>query len=227
MSNPVRQSIRLFAKKIAAKSFFFITCQLQIYKHRPQFLIDLLSGASAAALICARAGGGLIFQFDPSTIHSAQEGRMKKTILFLIAILCAGLAPAQNIDVSANAGILTRGDFAFDPLVLSGNITLAFSFGSFILVSPECTLYSDSKFSTDSLIIAPGGTINFATGQLFLGAGVIKEIWLKSSDVSLPLELKLQVGIRASKFRLGAYMLTFFEEMFKDISFGFTIGFSL
>jgi hypothetical protein len=152
---------------------------------------------------------------------------MKKTILFLIAILCAGLATAQNIDVSANAGILTRGDFKFDPLVLSGNITLAISVGSFILVSPECTLYSDSKFSTDSLIIAPGGTINFATGQLFLGAGIIKEIWLKSSGITIPLEMKLQVGIRASKFRLGAYMLTFFEEMFEDISFGFTIGFSL
>jgi hypothetical protein len=152
---------------------------------------------------------------------------MKKTILFLIAILCAGLATAQNIDVSANAGILTRGDFSFDPLVLSGNITLALSVGSFILVSPECTLYADSKFSTDSLILAPGGTINFTTGQLFLGAGIIKEIWLKSSGITIPLEMKLQVGIRASKFRLGAYMLTFFEEMFEDISFGFTIGFSL
>ncbi|MFH2107429.1 MAG: hypothetical protein ABII93_02060 [Chrysiogenia bacterium] len=152
---------------------------------------------------------------------------MKKTIIFLITITCAGLLPAQNIDVSANAGILTRGDFKFDPLVLSGNITLAISVGSFILVSPECTLYSDSKFTSDSLIIAPGGTINFTTGQLFLGAGVIKEIWLKSSGVTIPLEMKLQVGIRASRFRLGAYMLTFFEEMFKDISFGFTIGFSL
>jgi len=152
---------------------------------------------------------------------------MKKTMLFLVTILCAGLLPAQRIDVSANAGILTRSDFKFDPLVLSGNITLAISVGSFILVSPECTLYSDSKITTDSLIFAPGGTINFTSGQLFLGAGIIQEIWLKSSGVSIPLELKLQVGIRASKFRLGVYMLTFFKEMFEDISFGFTLGFSL
>ncbi len=152
---------------------------------------------------------------------------MKKTIYFLIAIACAGLVPAQSIDVSANVGILTRNDFKFDPLVFSGNVTLAFFVGDFILVSPECTLYTDSKFTTDSLLIAPGGTLNFATGQLFLGAGIIKEIWLKSTDVTIPLEMKLQVGIRASKYRLGAYMLTFFDEMFKDISFGFTIGFAL
>lgn len=152
---------------------------------------------------------------------------MKKSIVILIAIACAGLAPAQSIDVSANAGILTRNDFKFDPLVFSGNVTIAFFVGDFILVSPECTLYTDSKFTTDSLLIAPGGTINFATGQLFIGAGVIKEIWLKSTDVTIPLEMKLQVGIRASKYRLGAYMLTFFDEMFNDISFGFTIGFAL
>lgn len=152
---------------------------------------------------------------------------MKKTIFILIAIACAGLAPAQNIDVSANAGILTRSDFKFDPLVLSGNVTFDLSVGRFILVSPECTLYADSKFSSKSLILAPGGTINFTTGQLFLGGGIIKEIWLKSSDVSIPLELKLQAGVRASKFRLGTYMLTFFDEMFSDISFGFTIGFAL
>ncbi len=152
---------------------------------------------------------------------------MKKVLFFLISIACVGLVPAQNIDVSANIGILTRNDFSFNPLVLSGNITLALSVGSFILVSPECTLYTDSKFTTDSLLIAPGGTINFASGQLFLGAGIIKEIWLKSTDISIPLEMKLQVGIRASKYRLGAYMLTFFEEMFNDISFGFTIGFAL
>ena len=39
--------------------------------------------------------------------------------------------------------------------------------------------------------------------------------------------MKFQIGIRASKYRLGAYMLTFFDEMFNDISFGFTIGFAL
>jgi hypothetical protein len=152
---------------------------------------------------------------------------MKKTLFILIAIACAGLAPAQNIDVSANAGILTRGDFQFDPLVLSGNVTFDVSIGRLILVSPECTLYADSKFTTDSLILAPGGTVNFTAGQLFLGGGIIKEIRLKSSDDSIPLELKLQAGVRASRFRLSAYLLTFFEEMFNDISFGFTIGIAL
>jgi hypothetical protein len=174
-------------------------------------------------------GGRLDFSFSLVYDSRGSGGRMKKTILILIAIAvaCAGLAPAQNIDVSANAGILTRSDFKFDPLVLSGNVTFDISVGRFILLSPECTLYTDSKFTTDSLVLAPGGTVNFTTGQLFLGGGIIKEIWLKSSAVAIPLELKLQAGVRASKFRLGAYMLTFFEEMFNDISFGFTIGFAL
>ncbi len=152
---------------------------------------------------------------------------MKKTAIFLAAVACAALVPAQNIDVSANTGILTRGDFSFDPLVLSGNIVLDIHLGGFLMLSPECTLYTDSKFSTDSLLLAPGGTLNLTYGQLFLGGGLIKELWLKSQGATVPLELKLQAGVRASRFRLGAYLLTFAKEMFQDLSFGFTLGIAL
>ncbi len=152
---------------------------------------------------------------------------MKKTAIFLAAVACAALVPAQNIDVSANAGILTRGNFSFDPLVLSGNIVLDIHLGGFLMLSPECTLYTDSKFSTDSLLLAPGGTLNLTYGQLFLGGGLVKELWLKSQGAAIPLELKLQAGVRASRFRLGAYLLTFAKEMFQDLSFGFTLGFAL
>lgn len=152
---------------------------------------------------------------------------MKKTAIFLAAVACAALVPAQNIDVSANAGILTRGDFSFDPLVLSGNIVLDIHLGGFLMLSPECTLYTDSTFSTDSLLLAPGGTLNLTYGQLFLGGGLVKELWLKSQGAAIPLELKLQAGVRASRFRLGAYLLTFAKEMFQDLSFGFTLGFAL
>jgi hypothetical protein len=152
---------------------------------------------------------------------------MKKALTVFIVLACAGLVQAQNIDVSANFGILTRGDFGFKPLVLSGNVTFDVALGGLFMISPECTLYSSSKFETDSLLLAPGGTFNLTYGQLFVGAGLVKEIWLKSTDVSFPLELKLQAGVRASKFRLGAYLLTFWKEMFSDLSFGFTLGFAL
>jgi hypothetical protein len=152
---------------------------------------------------------------------------MKKALLVFIAVACASLVQAQSIDVSFNVGVLSRHNFTFNPLVLSGNVSFAIPVVSFITVSPEFTMYTDSKFKTDSLILAPGGTINFSSGQLFFGAGIVKEFWLKSSDVSIPLEMKLQAGILASKFRLGAYMLTFWKDMFNELSFGFTIGFAL
>lgn len=152
---------------------------------------------------------------------------MKKVLFALMVITGVSLAQAQNLDVSSNFGIITRNDFKFDPLYLSGNITLDFYVGGFIMISPECTFYADSKFASASMILAPGGTINFTSGPLFFGAGIVKEFWLKSTDVSIPLELKLQAGVRASKFRLGAYMLTFFKEPFKQKSFGFTIGFGM
>lgn len=152
---------------------------------------------------------------------------MKKVIFILIIVACFGLVQAQGIGTSANFGVLTRNDFTFDPLYLSGNITLDFYIGSFLMLSPEFTFYADSKFDSASMTLAPGGTINFTSGQLFFGAGIVKEIWLKSTTSSIPLQMKLQAGLRASKFRLGAYMLTFFDDLFQDKSFGFTIGFDL
>ena len=152
---------------------------------------------------------------------------MKKAVFALIVFTGVSLAQAQNLDVSSNFGVLTRHDFKFDPLILSGNVTFDFYVGSFLMVSPECTLYANSKFESASMILAPGGTINFTSSQLFFGAGIVKEFWLKSSDVSFPLEMKIQAGVRASKFRLGAYMLTSFEKLFEYKSFGFTIGFAL
>jgi hypothetical protein len=152
---------------------------------------------------------------------------MKKALLVLICIACVGQARAQSIDVSANFGVLTAKDFKFNPLTLSGNVVLDISVGSYIMISPECTLYGNSKLQSASLVLAPGGTINFTTGQIFLGAGIVKEFWLKQTDISVPLEMKLQIGVRASKYRLGAYMLTFFDEMFTDMAFGFTLGFAM
>ncbi len=152
---------------------------------------------------------------------------MKKAWVAVIILASAGLVQAQSIDVSANFGILTRGDFDFKPLVFSGNVTFDVAVGGLFMVSPECTLYVNNKFETDSLILAPGGTFNLTRGQLFAGAGIVKEIWLKSTGLSIPLELKLQAGVRASKFRLGAYMLTAWKELFSDVSFGFTLGFAL
>jgi hypothetical protein len=152
---------------------------------------------------------------------------MKKTLLVLMSILCVGLVQAQSLDVSANFGVITRNDFKFDPLILSGNVTIDFSVSKFLMISPECTFYANSKFASATMILAPGGTLNFTVGPLAIGAGIVKEFWLKSSDVSIPLELKIRAGIQASKYRLGAYMLTPFDNLFKQKSFGFTLGFAL
>jgi hypothetical protein len=153
---------------------------------------------------------------------------MKKILFALMCIAGVSLVQAQSIAVTANAGILTRGDFHFDPLFLSGNITLDIYLGRFIMISPEFTAYANSKFETASVTLAPGGTVNFTSGPFFVGAGLIKELWLKSTTAAaIPLEMKLQVGVMGSKYRIGAYMLTYFKELFKETSFGFTLGFGM
>jgi hypothetical protein len=152
---------------------------------------------------------------------------MKKYIFALIFIAGTGLVPAQNIAVTANAGIITRGDFHFDPLFLSGNLTLDIYPARFIMISPEFTLYTNTKFESASMTLAPGGTVNFTTGSFFLGAGIVKEIWLKSSSVSIPLEMKIQAGINTGKYRIGAYMLTYFKDLFEYKAYGFTLGFGM
>jgi hypothetical protein len=155
---------------------------------------------------------------------------MKKILFILICVAGVSLVQAQNIAVTANAGILTRGDFHFDHLFLSGNLTLDIYIGSFIMVSPEFTLYANSKFETASMTLAPGGTVNFTHGPFFFGAGIVKEIWLKSVSpvtTTIPSEMKLQAGINTSKYRIGAYMLTYLKNPFEYTSYGFTIGFGM
>lgn len=154
-------------------------------------------------------------------------GSMKKFLFVLMVIAGAGLVQAQQIAVSANSGILTRGDFHFDPLYLSGNITLDMRVSSFLMVSPEFTAYSNSRFESSSVTLAPGGTVNLTPGPFFFGAGIVKEFWLKSSSVTIPLQLKIQAGVITGKYRLGAYMLTYFKDLFEYKAYGFTLGFGM
>jgi len=152
---------------------------------------------------------------------------MKKLLFALMLIAGVSLAQAQNVAVTANAGIITRGDFKFDPLFLSGNLTLDIYAGRFIMISPEFTAYANTKFESASITLAPGGTVNFTSGPFFFGAGIVKEIWLKSASVAIPLELKIQAGISTEKYRIGAYMLTYFKDLFEYKAFGFTLGFGM
>ena len=152
---------------------------------------------------------------------------MKK--LCLVALLLGfGLGlNAQSMDFNLNFGVLTDDSFSFSPLVLSGGAGLDFHIGSSLMLSPEVTFYTNTKFESDSFMLYPGVILNFTPGALFVGGGVAKGFALSSGGGSTDFLLKINAGLRTRSLKLTAYIMMPFDEILKKgwMLIGATVGF--
>lgn len=157
---------------------------------------------------------------------------MKKSFIFVLLLVLVFSfstmelkAKTMGMDLFVNGGVVTDDSLSFDPFLWTAGVNLDFHFGNFML-SPECfiTVY---KFEFDPLLIQPAVIANIKLSSFFVGAGLTK--WFvvgEGDDFSTDLALKLNAGFRGNNFRLTAFAVMDFDNLFSDMVVGATFGIS-
>lgn len=150
-----------------------------------------------------------------------------KKLFFVFILLGFGFAlNAQSMNFNLNFGVLTDDSFGFSPLVLSGGAGLDFHIGSALMLSPEVTFHTNTKFESASFMLYPGVILNFTPGPLFVGGGVAKGFALSSGGGSTDFLLKVNAGLRTGTLKLTAYVMMPFDAILKKgMLIGATVGF--
>jgi hypothetical protein len=164
-------------------------------------------------------------------------------IIFILAttIFAQSGVKDQEMEVSIFAGLLTDKDFTLSPLTFAGGMVMDVHLFDFIMISPEMIAIfakNGTEMQDRSGRMGVGISMNFTPGYpgvFYFGGGVLKRFWfpneMKTHDsfMPVPLELKLNAGIRTHnrKLRLGFYMLTPFNDLFKSMTFGLYLGFGV
>jgi len=105
-------------------------------------------------------------------------------------------------------------------------LSIDFPFGSALCFSPECYVVVN-KLEFDTLALAPGILVNLNLSSLFLGAGVTK--WFNIGDVAMyntDFMLKLNAGLKSKTLKLTVFAIMAFDNLFKNMSLGATLGFT-
>jgi hypothetical protein len=150
-----------------------------------------------------------------------------KKLFFVFILLSFGFGlNAQSMNFNLNFGVLTDDSFGFSPLVLSGGAGLDVHIGSALMLSPEVTFYTNTKFESASFMLYPGVILNFTPGPLFVGGGVAKGFALSSGGGSTDFLLKVNAGLRTGTLKLTAYVMMPFDAILKKgMLIGATVGF--
>jgi hypothetical protein len=155
------------------------------------------------------------------------KGESMKKLFWVVVLsgLCLGLN-AQSMNFNLNFGVATDDSFSFSPLILSGGAGLDFHIGSALMLSPEATFYTNSRFESESFVLYPAVILNFTAGPLFVGGGVAEGFALTSGGGHTDLLLKINAGLRTGSIKLTAYIMTAFDALFQTgMLVGATIGF--
>jgi hypothetical protein len=152
---------------------------------------------------------------------------MKKVLILLCGLLLvSGIYAAGNqMDFGLNFGIMTVDDFKFDPIMWTAGAELDFQLGNYIMLSPELTLVG-YKFEFKQFILYPGVILNFTPGNFFIGGGVVKGFLIGSgTSGSSAIALKLNAGILSKNIKLTTYLISDFDNLFKNMLIGASLGF--
>jgi len=97
--------------------------------------------------------------------------------------------------------------------------------GNFLMLSPEVTLVG-YKFEFKQFILYPGIILNLTPGSFFVGGGVVKGFLIgEGTSGSSDVALKLNAGIISKNIKFTAYLITAFDNIFKDMLVGASLGF--
>ncbi|MCP4221696.1 MAG: hypothetical protein GY765_44145 [bacterium] len=155
---------------------------------------------------------------------------MKKTIIFMFAtalifsFINLEAKEKQEIDFFAHWGVVTDDSLSFSPFLWTAGVNIDIHLGDMLMLSPEgfITCY---KFEFDPFWLAPGVLLNIKMDSFFIGGGVTK--WILIGDgytVSTDVAFKMNAGFRSDRYKLTAFAVSAFDNMFKDMQVGVTLG---
>lgn len=152
---------------------------------------------------------------------------MKKAMVLLCGLLLVtGVSAAgKQMSFGLNFGIMTPDNFKFDPIFWSAGAEIDFQLNDYVMLSPEATLVG-YKFEFKQFVLYPGVILNFTPGSAFIGGGLVKGFLIPSdTPVSSKISLKLNAGLMSSNTKLTVFLISTFDNLFKDMLVGATLGF--
>ena len=152
---------------------------------------------------------------------------MKKILVMLFGLLLVSgvFAAGNEMSFGINFGIQTDDTFSFDPILWTAGAELDIQIGSSLMFSPEVMLVGEG-FEFKYFILYPAAILNFTASNFFAGGGVAKGFAIGSgTSGSTDFLLKLNAGFLSKNIKLTAYALMAFDNLFKDMLVGASLGF--
>ncbi len=152
---------------------------------------------------------------------------MKKVMILLCGLLLfsAVHGAGSRLNFGLNFGIMTPDDFKFDPIMWTVGAEMDFQLNSFVMLSPEVTLVG-YKFKFKEFVLYPGIILNFTPGSFFIGGGLVKGFLIPSDvNASSDVALKLNAGLLTRNTKLTVYLISDFDNIFKNMLVGASLGF--
>jgi hypothetical protein len=140
-------------------------------------------------------------------------------------LLVSGIYAASNeMSFVLNVGTMTHDDFKFNPFYWTAGAELDLPFGNALMFSPEVTLVG---YKFKDFFLFPAAILNFTPGDFFIGGGLTKGFYLGNGTATAftDVALKLNAGFQSRSLKLTAYLITAFNNIFKDMLVGASLGF--
>jgi hypothetical protein len=153
---------------------------------------------------------------------------MKKIIVMLFGLLLVSgvFAAGSEMSFGISFGAMTDDSFSFDPFYWTAGAELDFQIGNYVMFSPEVILVG-SGFEFKDFFLFPGAILNFTASNFFVGGGLTKGFYLGSGETTeiTDVALKLNAGFLSKNIKLTGYLITAFNNMFKDMIVGASLCF--
>ncbi len=149
-------------------------------------------------------------------------------IILFALLLFNGIAIAEHAKLFIQGGIVADDSFSFDPYFWTFGSGVDIPLGSILSLTPEANVIT-YKMKFDTFWIEGSAILNANFGKLFAGAGVTKWflIFDKSYSGNTDFALKVNAGINGESMRLRAFLITPFDNLFKEgMVIGATFGIS-
>ena len=154
---------------------------------------------------------------------------MKKLIIMLFGLLLVSGIYAQSnpIIFVLNFGTTTDDSFSFNPFWWTVGGELDFQLGNALMLCPDVTLVGSGSNFKD-FFLRPAVILNFTPGNFFVGGGLTKHFYIghNTSYATSDIALKLNAGLLINNLKITAYLITYFDNLFKSAMWvGVSLGF--